>query len=253
MKKVIGITLLLAIILLAVLIFSLRPKKIKPAVPAVKGRIAIVLDDWGYNRVDLDMVEEIKYPLTLAILPNISYSRQAAEELASRGFEIILHLPMEPQEKYGLEKNTVMVSLDKARILEILNKDLASVPYAKGVSNHMGSRATSDSKTMEIIFGELKKKGLYFLDSFVTAKSVCSRQARKMHLVCFRRDVFLDNKQEPNYIKRQLNQLKLKARAQGFAVGIGHDHKITLEVLKEALPQLSKEGYKLVYLSELRE
>jgi polysaccharide deacetylase 2 family uncharacterized protein YibQ len=41
------------------------------------------------------------------------------------------------------------------------------------------------------------------------------------------------------------------ARSKGYAVGIGHDRKKTLEALTEAIPRLKKEGYRLVYLSEL--
>ena len=72
-----------------------------------------------------------------------------------------------------------------------------------------------------------------------------------MEFTSFRRDVFLDNVEESGYIKQQINKLKSKARSRGFAIGIGHDRKVTLEVLREVMPQLSKEGYKFVFLSEL--
>lgn len=251
MKRNIVIILVIVILLAGTVIFITRTKKIRRPALAPKGKIAIVLDDWGNNMVDFRLVEEIRYPLTLAILPNIRYSHVAARELHARGFEIILHLPMEPQERYGLEKNTIMVSSNNAQVLDILAQDLASVVYAKGVSNHMGSRATSDLKTMEIVFKELKRRHLYFLDSFVTPQSICYKLAHKLKLRLFRRDVFLDNKQEREYIKKQLYRLKNKARLNGFAIGIGHDHKITLEVLKEVMPKIAKEGYKFVFLSEL--
>jgi len=251
MKKNIVIISVIVLLLVGISIFIARPKKIRRPAPAPKGKIAIVLDDWGNNMADFRLVEEIKYPLTLAILPNIRYSHMAAQELHSMGFEIILHLPMEPRERYGLEKNTIMVSSTNEQIAGILAQDLANVVYAKGVSNHMGSRATSDLKTMEFIFMELKKRHLYFLDSFVSPQSICLELAHKLKLKLFRRDVFLDNKQERGYIKKQIYQLKDKARLNGFAIGIGHDRKVTLEVLKEVMPKIDKEGYKFVFLSEL--
>lgn len=250
MKKFATIILILVILLAGIALFTRKPKKGVVLPPAIKGRIAIVLDDWGYNLNNLPRIAEIKYPLTASVLPNIAYTRKVAEELYARGLEVILHLPMEPVERLSLEKNTIKTSMDKTQILNILDNDLASVAYADGVSNHMGSKATCDLKTMEVIFEELKNRHLYFLDSFVTAKSVCAGLARRIGLRIFKRDVFLDNVEERAYIRKQIYKLKNKARIRGFAIGIGHDRKVTLEVLSEVMPQLEKEGYKFVFVSE---
>jgi len=235
-----------------ILYLSLRPFK-KPASVLVlpKPKIAIVLDDWGYNLHNIRIAEEIKQPLTISVLPNLSYSRAVCQELHKRGFEIILHLPMEPREKTNLEKNTIMVSMDQDTVRNIVAADLKDLTYVSGVSNHMGSVATEDYRTMSAIFKELKKKHLYFLDSFVSSRSVCYNLARKIKLRFARRDIFLDNQENAPYIKNQIAKLKSKAKIYGRAIGIGHDRKITLEVLKEVLPQLEKEGYQFVYLSEL--
>lgn len=255
MKKYTGYKILIGILLFIVIlqgIILIGRYKRKPEIPVkIKGKIAIVIDDWGYNLNNLRIVEDIRYPLTASILPNLNYSYRVAQELKKRGFEIILHLPMEPYEKYRLEKNTVTVSLDESAIKDIIKKDLSNIVYAKGISNHMGSRATSDSRIMGIVFKELKKRRLYFLDSFVVPKSVCSKLAGKMDLPFAKRDVFLDNKDNPEYIQQQINKLKLKALTHGQAIGIGHDKKNTLEILKESMPELEKEGYKFVFVSEL--
>lgn len=252
MKRVLGIIIIFVLAMAVLSIFTSKPKKVVKTAPLVKGKIAIVLDDWGYNLSDLEIVDQIKYPFTAAVLPEASNTKKVAEGLHARGYEIILHLPMEPEERNGLEKNTVTVSLTKPEILKILDRNLADVVYAQGISNHMGSRATQDTRTMSIIFAELKKRRLFFLDSYVTPKSICRDLARKMSLNSFRRDVFLDNIEEKEYIKRQIYILKNKARLKGFAIGIGHDRRVTLEVLKEVMPKLAKEGYKFVFLSELK-
>lgn len=225
-----------------------RPKKITPV---IKGKIAIVIDDWGYNLNNLFFLEQIKYPLTIAILPNLTYSRQVGEKATQKGLEIILHLPLEPQEKFGLEKKTIMTSMNEAAMRRILTQDLAGIPDVKGVSNHMGSRFTEDYRAMEVIFSELKKRKLYFLDSFVSSESICFDLAHKMGLRFAKRDVFLDNIEETGYIRDQISKLKNMASLYGQAIGIGHDRKSTLEVLKEVMPQLEQEGYKLAFVSEL--
>lgn len=252
-KYKITIGVLSAIIILETLLIIVitRPKKIVKVRPVIKAKIAIVIDDWGYNTNNLYLAGQLNYPLTAAVLPHLSFSVAVAKELHKNGFEIILHLPMEPHEKYRLEQNTIMVSMDEATIRNIINRDLMDLPYTRGVSNHMGSRVTEDRQVMKIILKELKRKRLYFLDSIVSSRSIASVIAGEMNLRYARRDVFLDNVENAEYIKGQIYKLKNKARLYGQAIGIGHDQKVTLEVLKEVMPQLEREGYKFVYVSEL--
>lgn len=245
---------LLALIIIFQWLFILKILKAKkmPGAPAIiKGKIAIVIDDWGYNLNNLPIVDQIRYPFTASVLPGIAYSHIVSRELHKRKVELILHLPMEPHEKFRLEKNTIMTAMDEQTIKNILTKDLSYIYFAGGVSNHMGSKATEDLRTMSILFNELKKRNLYFLDSLVSAKSICADLANKMHLRFIQRDVFLDNQEDVEYIRGQIFKLKTKARLSGQAVGIGHDRKVTLEVLREAMPSIEKEGYKFVFVSEL--
>ncbi|MFA5090427.1 MAG: divergent polysaccharide deacetylase family protein [Candidatus Omnitrophota bacterium] len=248
-----AIALLVAGIFIVYLLRS-RPRKPPAVIPlAEKGKIAIVLDDWGYNLRNAPLLYEIKYPLTIAVLPGLAYSRDIASKLCIRGYEVILHLPMEPYEKISLEHNTIMVSMDEAKIVDILNRDLGAIPCVKGVSNHMGSFFTENPKAMRIVFRELKKRNLYFLDSLVSSKTVGSALAKKMGLPFAKRGVFLDNKEDPDYIRNQLYHLKEQAIVYGQAIGIGHDRKNTLQVLRELMPRFAKEGFKFVFVSELAE
>ncbi|MCU0651708.1 MAG: divergent polysaccharide deacetylase family protein [Candidatus Omnitrophica bacterium] len=228
-----------------------RPKKPVITVRPIQGRIAIVIDDWGYHQDTLGIASQIHYPLTAAVLPGGTHSRDVAKKLHDMGLEIILHLPMEPFEEYGLEKNTILASMNEGKIVKIISDDLAKVKLCKGVSNHMGSKLTSDPKAMAVVFKELKKRKLYFLDSLVTANSVCADLAKKMQLKFARRDIFLDNTEEPEYIRLQIAKLKKKAIVYGRAIGICHDRRITLQVLKEVMPEIAREGFKFVFVSEL--
>lgn len=242
------------IFLQTIIIIRLWPKKkIKPVV-IPKGRIAIVLDDWGYNLNNLNFIEHIEYPLNISVLPNLTYSQTVAQKVEEGGKELILHLPLEPQSGkgyIGLEKDTVTTEMSEAQINRIVRQALDSLRGLKGVSNHMGSKATENAITMEVIFRQLKKRDLYFLDSLVSPNSVCADIAKKVGIKFSQRDIFLDNQDDPDYIKSQIEELKQRSLQQGYAVGIGHDRKTTLSVLKEIMPQIEKEGYKFVFLSEL--
>src|SRR3989338_9408006 len=172
-----------------------RPKKVIKIPTIPKGKIAIVIDDWGYNLDNLYLLDQIKHPFTASVLPRLAYSKAGALELHQRGFQIILHLPMEPHEKYRLEKNTILASMDEQAIINIIVQDLADIHYAIGVSNHMGSKATEDLRTMSIVLNELTKRNLFFLDSRVSPKTICSNLAAKLHVGFAKRDIFLDNKE----------------------------------------------------------
>ena len=57
-------------------------------------------------------------------------------------------------------------------------KALLEVPYRKGVNNHMGSRFTADRDLMRVLLKPVKDRGLFFVDSRTTAKTVALDEAR---------------------------------------------------------------------------
>lgn len=215
-----------------------------------KGTIAIVIDDLGYNSANLSIYAQIRQPITVSVLPNLQFSNQVSEALHKR-FEVILHLPMEPKGTPDIEKNTILAGMKLEEIRAIVNADLDNLKYAKGVSNHMGSKATEDPATMDQVCAVLKQRSIYWLDSFVTPKSAGIASARAAGIRYARRDIFLDNRKESDYIRQQLNKLKAQAARAGYAVGIGHDRKITLETLRDELPRIAAEGYKFVFVSAI--
>jgi len=215
-------------------------------------RIAIVIDDFGYNVNNLEEVFKLDTSLTLSILPNLIYSEKIAEAAYERGYEVMLHLPLEPHEKnYSSEDGTILTSMDEKTVLDNLNKAINNLPYISGVSNHMGSKATENEKLMTIIFERIKKEDLYFLDSRVTPESVCEEVASKTGLKFAVRSVFLDNESDIDYIKNKIADLEDKAIKTGSAVGIGHDRLSTLLALQEAIPEMKEKGIEFVFLSEL--
>lgn len=242
------------------------PLRIKPEVikekPAVKskpkeisGKIALVLDDWGYNLKNRSFITDNDFHVTISILPFKPYSTHIAQLAYHKNKDVIVHMPMEPKdkEKYGLEQNTLLVGMDKKEVMRLLDAAFATVPYAKGLSNHMGSKATEDMRLMTFTFEYLKAKQLFFLDSVVTSRSVSKKLSKNYALTLFERQVFIDNESDPAYIRGQLVKLAQMAKRRGVAIGIGHDRPTTTAVLKEVMPELEQEGYQFVNLSEILE
>jgi polysaccharide deacetylase 2 family uncharacterized protein YibQ len=205
-------------------------------------KVAIIIDDLGYDSkmarkfIDLDAV------LTFSILPFGPFQRQIADAVYAKGFEIMLHLPMEPVEYPHINpgEGALLMSMTPDQLIEQLTKDLGEVPHAKGVNNHMGSRMTVNSTQLYQIFTVLKKRDLFFIDSRTTAETLCKPSARLFQLSYSQRDVFLDNVQQAKAIRRQLDQLLQIAESHGEAVGIAHPYAVTVDVLREMLPEIRK-------------
>jgi len=223
-----------------------KPSKLRP-------KISIVIDDWGYNISHLNLLEEINIPLTISVLPFLEYSTEVATFGYKHGFEIIIHMPMQPKKEdvENWEKSTLTTAMKEKEVVSILNKAFSEIPYAKGMNNHMGSLATTDQNLMMIVFKELKKKNMFFLDSYVNPDSICQAIAKKVGIKFAKRSIFLDNILSPTYIRAQLMELAKKADEEGQAIGIGHDRQMTLLVLKEVVPQLQQAGYDFVFVSEI--
>ncbi|MCM8782675.1 MAG: divergent polysaccharide deacetylase family protein [Candidatus Omnitrophica bacterium] len=217
-------------------------------------KVAIVLDDFGYNYRNVEAIVNLKRPITFSILPHLPYSKIIARRVYQMGFEAVLHLPLEPRKGERLirpEINTITVDMKSDEVLNSLYSGIADLPYIKGVSNHQGSKATENAVLMRVIFTELKKRNLFFLDSLVSNKSVCKKVAKEVGIKFARRDVFLDNKEDFEDIKGQMQQLIKRAKKKGMAIGIGHDREKTVIALSRLIPEAEKDGIEFVFLSEL--
>jgi polysaccharide deacetylase 2 family uncharacterized protein YibQ len=212
------------------------------------GRIAVIIDDSGYNRSDCEHLAAIAAPVTISILPQLRFSEEIAECANALHKEVMLHLPLEPysnSEKYP-ESYIIKTTMPKAAVIKRFYQALKGVPFTVGVNNHMGSKATENTKLMSILFAELAKSDLFFVDSRVTGKSVCLSLARKYKIPFTQRDIFLDNTNEREYIEGQFRQLAQRARSHGVAVGIGHARPLTWTILKEQAETLTQEGFQFV-------
>lgn len=215
-------------------------------------KAAIVVDDFGYNMNNLDRLFAVKRAVTFSVLPNLPYSKRIASLASSKGYEVILHLPLESIDLAApAETGTIRTDMGEKEILALLDKDIVSVPGLSGVSNHQGSKATEDNRSMSIILSGLKKRSLYFFDSLVTDKSVCREAAARWKVPYAKRDIFLDNENSPEYIEKQMLFLRRAAFKYGSAIAVCHDRKNTITVLNKMMPELAEEGIRFVYLSEM--
>lgn len=224
-------------------------------VPAVKHhipKIAIIIDDIGYDKKIAMALCDLDSNITFSVLPFAPFGRVLSEKLYAKGSQLMLHLPMEPIQypEVNPGPGAILSSMSPDVLLDQLRKNIKDVPHIVGVNNHMGSRLTSHSDQMNQIFSILKKEDLFFIDSRTAAKSQCKSSARLLRLKFAQRDVFLDNVQDSAYITGQFKELIRRAQKHGSAIGIGHPYKATLETLSVELPKL-KNRVEIVRASSL--
>jgi polysaccharide deacetylase 2 family uncharacterized protein YibQ len=219
---------------------------------ALRGKIALILDDAGYQNALLKVFLSFPGPLTVAILPGLPGSAEAARLVRNAGKQLMLHLPMEPKNGQDPGPDAIFGHFEDAAITGLTNRHIDSLPGIVGVNNHMGSRATEDERVMRLVLDAVKRKGLFFIDSRTSARSAARRIAEELKLPFGERAVFLDNEKDKTAIRKAFQAGKAIAEKQGRAIMIGHVWCAELaEVLLELYPVILDEGYQFYPVAEL--
>jgi polysaccharide deacetylase 2 family uncharacterized protein YibQ len=212
------------------------------------GDIVLIIDDLGFDGQPLERLMDLDPNINAAILPNGTRATEFAEKLHARGFEVLCHLPMQPQGKETPGRNAILTSMSDAEIAQTTRENIAAIPYARGVNNHMGSLATSDRRVMTSVLGAIPE-GMYFIDSRTGGGSVAATVARELNVRTATRNVFLDDSQSERAVRQQVRELAAAAEKRGVAVGIGHPYAVTMRVLADQLPELRAQGFRFVRAS----
>lgn len=200
-------------------------------------KVAIIVDDIGYNYKIGQQLLEMPLELTFSFLPFAPYTKQLENAAHVLGKTVLLHLPLQPQSSRFDPGPGALMLADSAIVqIEKLRRCLDEVPHAVGVNNHMGSLFTQDTDAMQRIMVELSRQELFFVDSYTTSASVALEVALKSGVKSARRHVFLDNVLNQEQICGQLEKLVDVALKGGVGIGIAHPHEVTLSALKSCVP-----------------
>ncbi|GEM_PF-226273 len=217
-------------------------------------KCAIVIDDVGSSIELLNYaVKVLPKTTSFAIIPFQKYSKESAEILHREGFHIMLHSPMEAEEK-DISYNTPYVirsSMTKKEVRQALEKQIEEVPYAEGMNNHTGSKATKDPDLMRSVMLFSKERGLFFLDSRTTPLTVAYKIAIEQGVRAAERKIFIDNDNRDSAIILKVDELALLAKKDKKAVAIGHLRSNTIKILESRIPYWQKRGVKFISLSDI--
>jgi polysaccharide deacetylase 2 family uncharacterized protein YibQ len=218
----------------------------------VRGILALVIDDAGYSLQELQAFLDLPMPLTVAVLPNLPHSTEAARRVLAAGKDLILHCPMEPGGGQDPGPGAIRTGQSPEEIKRLLDADFSSVPGALGMNNHMGSKATADEVLMTVVLGYLKGRGLLFLDSRTTADTAAPRAAEALGMRILRRDVFIDNEVDEEAITDSFDKAVQEAGSSGTSVAIGHvQNRGVVDILRAAQTTLAASGVRMARLAEV--
>jgi len=218
--------------------------------------IALIIDDLGNQRRPGRLAVKLPGPVACAFLPHGPFTRELARRAHAAHKEVMLHLPMQPLESEGNRPEPGMLALDMTfdQFRETFERDIAAVPYVSGLNNHQGSLLTRHPGDMGWLMQAIRGHGgLFFVDSRTTPATVARRLAQEYGIPNSERNVFLDNEPEPDKVRSKFRELARLARRNGTALGIGHPHPATLEVLVDELRKLGDDGVQLVPVARLIE
>ncbi|MEI6285034.1 MAG: divergent polysaccharide deacetylase family protein [Bacillota bacterium] len=225
------------------------PVKHTKATPGAPGRLAIIIDDCGYNSAALNTLAQIDAPLTFAVIPYLQSSNAAIAKGNASGKQLMVHLPMQSAGGSGAEKITILTTMSDSEIQKITRNAINAIPGAVGVNNHQGSKATADSRVMRVVMGVVAGDGLFFVDSMTNPASVACDVAREYGVATSENEIFLDNSDSVTYIKGRIAMAIDMARNKTI-IAIGHARPNTAKALSEMAGEIQQSGIQMIFASE---
>jgi polysaccharide deacetylase 2 family uncharacterized protein YibQ len=213
--------------------------------------VALIIDDCGQWLNTERALIALPIPLTMSVLPHVTYTTQIAQEAANAGKGIMMHLPMEPLSHAYPGPGEIKTAMSDDDITKQTEDDVAQVPLAKGVNNHEGSEASADDRVMKDVIAVLKAHDLFFVDSRTNAKSVGAAEADSAGVPTASRNIFLDNQPDVVYTESMLERTVAIAKRDGSAIAIGHPKPTTLEAIRAMYPKMQAEGVRFVLAQDL--
>lgn len=231
-----------------------KPKtETTPEKPTKSGKLVFVFDDAGHNMTQLKPFLSMPFPITVAILPKLAYTKEAAAALEKANTCTILHQPMQAVNlSVDPGPGAIKPEMYSYEIEEIVKSNLSEVGSVIGMNNHEGSLITASQSDIGTVLDVCKEKGLIFLDSRTNSASKAKQAALERGMTILERDIFLDNIQDRAEIIAMVNKGLEIADKKGYAIMIGHVWcKDLANILSEMYPSLKAQGYSFLTLEEL--
>ena len=220
-----------------------------------KPKVAVIIDDFGNGQNGTEEMLSLPVKITVAIMPFLPTSHRDAELAHKNGYDVIVHIPMEP--KHGkaswLGPGAITSELSDTEVRKRVEDAIDDIPYAIGMNNHMGSLITGDERIMSVVMQVCLERGLIYIDSSTNYRSIVGKLANQMGMPPVANHIFLDDVHTISHISRQLKAVELWAKDHHYCVTIGHvstEGDKTVQSLKAQIPHM-KDSVEFVGITDL--
>ena len=235
-----------------------NPEKSTPATPSPKSQkynfpqaknsaqLIFVFDDGGQNLKQLKPFLDLPFPITVAVLPQLAHSADAAKQVRSSGNEVILHQPMQSVNKnINPGPGAITPDMTEDEIISTLFTNINEIGPVAGLNNHEGSAITADAEKMAVVLKIASENGIYFLDSRTNAQTQVPYVAKELGYTYYERNIFLDNEKTTENALAELEKGLAIANKNGSVIMIGHIWSADFlpAFLQDVYPELKAQGY----------
>ncbi len=216
-------------------------------------QLVFVFDDGGQNLNHLAPFLKLPFPITVAVLPQLAHSKEAAAQVRKAGFEVMLHQPMQAiNASVNPGPGAIKPEMSEGEIKSILFQNITEIGPIAGMNNHEGSAITADAEKMAVVLQFCSQEGIYFLDSRTNVETQVPYVAGELGYSYYERNIFLDNeKTNENALKELKKGLDL-ANKNGSVIMIGHIWSADFlpAFLQDVYPELKEKGYTFSVVSK---
>ncbi len=229
---------------------SVEPKP-KFTIPRAQNNATLVFifDDAGLNVEYTKKYATLPFPVTIAVLPKLSHTKECAEAVRNGKKELILHQPMQSMNlKLNPGPGKISAEMGAFEIMQTVRENLDELgPDVKGMNNHEGSLITSDVLKIGFVMDVCDERGIYFLDSRTTAETKAPQAALERGTEFYEKNApYIDNVISYEAMRDEIYRCLDVANKKGTAIMIGHVDKsaaILPSLLNEMYPFLVEKGY----------
>ncbi len=215
-------------------------------------KIAILLGGMGLNaRLTAKATKDLPGDISFGFAPYGNNLQGDVNQARAKGHEIMLQVPMEPVGYPGTNPgpNTLLSDAPPAKNIESLQWLMKRFSGYSGITNYMGARFLVTADALQPVMGELKKRGLVYLEDATVSLTLSPRIGEAARLPVRRASIVIDADPTAPAIAEALAQLEKEAVANGIAIGTGSGLDVTIDTVAEWAKDLQEKGILLVPVS----
>lgn len=217
-------------------------------------RVAIVVTGLGLSAAATESaIQGLPGSVTLAFAPYSPRLNEWIRLARAAGHEVLINVPMEPTNypAYDPGPQTLLTTLNAEGNLDRLLWSLSRGTGYVGVVDFLGSQFTASKDHMTPVLNAINRRGLLYLDSNSSPRSVSAAIAANINLVSAKATLTLDERASRTEIDRRFGELEQRAKREGRAIGIASPYPVSLERIANWVRQLEARGVAIAPVSAL--